>query len=265
MIRLAIWAWSVCMISCMTGSSGLTWLCRQENTLGNAAHALPSKPGSPKLPWKYHGHTLSRAGSPWLPVPGTWERPGWECCSGHRPFHQVCPGICNQDPNHPNYCQTLWDTFIVHYGLPVKILTDQGWNFESVGDWPLWADGDVEDTDQSMPSANQWPMWEVQLHSDWYAGNVTQGEEVRVEEPHWNVGSHLQLHPKLSYRVQPLLPHVWETTSPSSRCDTWSGSMYHHGAKHFEMFSKNEEMHQMGSKKSWSLSGERGTKTQVQL
>ena len=27
--------------------------------------------------------------------------------------------------------KTLWDKFIVHYGLPEKILTDQGHNFES--------------------------------------------------------------------------------------------------------------------------------------
>ena len=27
--------------------------------------------------------------------------------------------------------QNLWDTFIIHYGLPEKILTDQGHNFES--------------------------------------------------------------------------------------------------------------------------------------
>ena len=27
--------------------------------------------------------------------------------------------------------KTLWDKFIVHYGLPKKILTDQGQNFES--------------------------------------------------------------------------------------------------------------------------------------
>ena len=27
--------------------------------------------------------------------------------------------------------KTLWDKFIVHYGLPKKILTDQGCNFES--------------------------------------------------------------------------------------------------------------------------------------
>ena len=36
-----------------------------------------------------------------------------------------------------------------------------------------------------------------------------------MEEPHWNVGSCLQLHPKFSYRVQPLLSHVSETSSPS--------------------------------------------------
>ena len=49
-----------------------------------------------------------------------------------------------------------------------------------------------------------------------------------MEEPLWNVGSHLQLHPKFSYRVQPLLSHVWETTLPSSQCDTWFGTTYHH-------------------------------------
>ena len=27
--------------------------------------------------------------------------------------------------------QNLWDKFIVHYGLPEKILTDEGHNFES--------------------------------------------------------------------------------------------------------------------------------------
>ena len=27
--------------------------------------------------------------------------------------------------------QNLWDKFIVHYGLPEKILTNQGCNFES--------------------------------------------------------------------------------------------------------------------------------------
>ena len=27
--------------------------------------------------------------------------------------------------------QNLWEKFIFHYGLPEKILTDQGWNFDS--------------------------------------------------------------------------------------------------------------------------------------
>ena len=85
-------------------------------------------------------------------------------------------------------------------------------------------------------------MWEVQLHSDQHAWDLTQGEEVRVEEPHWNVGSCIQLHPKFSYRVQPLLSHVWETTSPSSRCSTWFGSTYHHGAKHFQICPEDKRM-----------------------
>ena len=37
-----------------------------------------------------------------------------------------------QEPRLPRWWQrTLWDKFIVHYGLPKKILTDQGQNFES--------------------------------------------------------------------------------------------------------------------------------------
>ena len=58
-------------------------------------------------------------------------------------------------------------------------------------------------------------MWEVQLHSDQYAWDFAQGKEVRVEEPHWNIGSCTQLHQKLSHGVQSLLPHVWQATSPS--------------------------------------------------
>ena len=153
--------------------------------------------------------------------------------------------------------KTLWDKFIVHYGLPKKILVDQG------GCWPLWADGDTEDKDQSISSTNQQPMWEIQLHSDQHAWHITQGEEIRVEEPHWNIGSCIQLHLKFSYRVQPLLPHVWETTLPSSRCHTWFGSMYHHGAKHFQICPENVEMCQVGSKESWVLSSKGDTNAQT--
>ena len=64
MIRLGIWAWSTCRISCMTGFSGFAWLHRQRSMLGNVAHVLLSKPDSKKPPQKQHGHTSSRAGPP---------------------------------------------------------------------------------------------------------------------------------------------------------------------------------------------------------
>ena len=32
----------------------------------------------------------------------------------------------------PVVARTLWDHFFVHYGFPEKILSDQGWNFESL-------------------------------------------------------------------------------------------------------------------------------------
>ena len=56
------------------------------------------------------------------------------------------------------YAQTTakipWNKFVVHYGLSEKILLNQGQNFESVGGWPLYADGNAKDTDQSITSAN---------------------------------------------------------------------------------------------------------------
>ena len=68
--------------------------------------------------WNYHGHSSSGAGPPWSPMPGTWEGPGRKCSGDHRPFHQVCSGICNKNPNSTNdsehsmgqiYCP-LWST-----------------------------------------------------------------------------------------------------------------------------------------------------------
>ena len=51
-MRLVIWAWSACWISCVTGSSGLTWLHRWRSMLGNVTHVLLSKPASKKPPSK---------------------------------------------------------------------------------------------------------------------------------------------------------------------------------------------------------------------
>ena len=77
------------------------------------------------------GHSSLGAGPFGFSMPGTWERLGGKCSGHNRPFHQVCPGVCNKDPNGSDHGKDLWDKFIVHYGLPEKILTDQGCNFES--------------------------------------------------------------------------------------------------------------------------------------
>ena len=154
----------------MAGFSGLKWLHRQRNMLGSAAHALLSMPGSKCSPWKHSGHTSSRAGPPWLPVSGIWEGPGGECSSSYRSFHQVFPGVCHQDPDHPNDCQNpmgqvhcpLWVTQKDPHGSRMKF-------WESVSGWPLWPDGNVESADQPIPSANQWPVWKIQFHPDQYA------------------------------------------------------------------------------------------------
>ena len=80
---------------------------------------------------KYCGQSSPGASPSRFSMPGAWERPGRKCSGNNRPFHQVCPGICYKDPNSSNNGKDLWDKFIVHYGLPKKILTDQGRNFES--------------------------------------------------------------------------------------------------------------------------------------
>ena len=76
----------------------------------------------------YCGHTTLRAHPPWLPVHGTWERR--ECSSGNRPIHPVHQSLCYTIPDYPDDHQTLWDNFIVHYGLSKKILSNQGRNIE---------------------------------------------------------------------------------------------------------------------------------------
>ena len=145
MMRLVIWAWSACWISCITGflaSHGCTskQACQEVSPVSCFQGQAAKRP-----PQKYHGHTSFGAGLPWLPVSGTWEGPGGECSSVYRSFHQVCPGICHQDPDHPNDCQNpmgqvhypLWITHKDPHGSRMKL-------WKSLGGWPLWADGDTE-------------------------------------------------------------------------------------------------------------------------
>ena len=148
-----------------------------------------------------------------------------------------------------------------HYGLPEKILMDQGWNFESqlvadlcelMGTWKIW-------TSLYHPQTNsQYERFKSTLINR--LGTLPKEKKSECKNHSGNIGPCIQLHLKFSYRVQPLLPHVWETTLPSSRCSTWSGSMYHHRAKHFHICPEDKRMCQVGSKESWGISGKRSTK-----
>ena len=46
-------------------------------------------------------------------------------------FTQYAQAVVTSSQTAKCTVQNLWDKFIVHYGLPEKILTDQGCNFES--------------------------------------------------------------------------------------------------------------------------------------
>ena len=46
-------------------------------------------------------------------------------------FTQYAQAIVTSSQNTKCTAKNLWDKFIVHYGIPEKILTDQGCNFES--------------------------------------------------------------------------------------------------------------------------------------
>ena len=54
---------------------------------------------------------------------------------------------------------------------------------------------------------------------------------------------------KFSYRVQPLLPHVWETVLPSSRCYPWLSHTHSNSTKHLQICAKDEGMCKMRSQK----------------
>ena len=128
MMRLVIWAWSACLTSCMICSSGLAWLPRprQKNTSGSVTCVLPSKPGSQRPPQKHHGHTSSGAGSlDYLCLePGKSLDENILVVTDH--FTRYAQAYVTRDQTTQMTAKTLWDKFIVHYGLPKKILMDEG-------------------------------------------------------------------------------------------------------------------------------------------
>ena len=126
-MRLVIWAWSACLISCVTGTSGLTWLHRQENTLGSAVHVLPLKLGSPKPPLEniMATHPLEFVHLNYLCLePGKGLDENVLVVTDH--FTMYAQAYVTRNQAAQTTVKTLWDKFIVHYGLPKKILKDQG-------------------------------------------------------------------------------------------------------------------------------------------
>ena len=76
---------------------------------------------------KYYGNPSPGTGPHQLPESGAWEGEGEEhlVMNGHfTRYGQACM-------TQSKTAQVLWDSFIIHHGLPEKILSDQGRNFES--------------------------------------------------------------------------------------------------------------------------------------
>ena len=116
----------------MTGSSGLAWLHRQRSTLGSVTRVLLSQPGSQKPPLKNivatHPLELVHLDHPCL-EPGKGLEENVLVVTDH--FTRYAQAYVTRTQTTQMTAKTLWDKFIVHHGLPERILTDQGWNFES--------------------------------------------------------------------------------------------------------------------------------------
>ena len=98
--------------------------------------------------------------------------------------------------------KTLWDNFIVHCGLPEKILMDQGWNFESqlvadlckpMGMWKIW-------TRPYHPQTNgQCERFNSTLIN--MLGTLPKEKKSEWKNHIGMLVSCMQLHPKFSYMV----------------------------------------------------------------
>ena len=82
-------------------------------------------------PQKYHGHSSARGGPPWYLClePGNGLEENVLVITDH--FTRYSQAYVTKTQTAQTTAKTLWDKFIVHYGLPKKVLTDQGCSFES--------------------------------------------------------------------------------------------------------------------------------------
>ena len=106
-------------------SSGLAWLHRQRSMSGNVAHVLLSKLGSKKPPSKILWPPLELVHRDYLCLePGKGLEENVLVVTAH--FPRYAQAYVMKTQTIQMTAKSLWDKFIVHYGLPKKILMDQG-------------------------------------------------------------------------------------------------------------------------------------------
>ena len=77
----------------------------------------------------------------------------------------------------------LWNTFILHYGFPSKIITDQGRKFESELIENLCQLGGVQKLRTShLSPPDQWAVWMIQWHTPEHAGDINPRAEEGLEK-----------------------------------------------------------------------------------
>ena len=132
MIRLAIWAWNACWISCVTGFFLPRMAVQAKEHIGKCCPCLAFKARQTKAPLKsiVATHPLELVHLGFLCLePGKGQEENVLVITDH--FTRYAQAYVTRTQTAQTMAKTLWDKFIVHYGLPKKILTDQGCNFES--------------------------------------------------------------------------------------------------------------------------------------
>ena len=149
--------------------------------------------------------------------------------------------------------KTLWDKFIVHYGLPEKVLLDQGWNFESqvmadlcslMGTQKIWTSPYHPQTNGQCKRFNSTLIGMLGMlppvkKSEW-KNHI--GMLVHDYTCTWNSATEFSPY-YLMYGRQP---------QPPSRCYPWFSTAHNYSTKHFQMCAKDARTHKMGSEKGWS-------------
>ena len=137
-MRLVIWAWSACLISCMTSSFGLVWLLRQGRHIGKCCQCLAFKARQPKVPLEniVATHPLELVHLDYLCLePGKGLEENVLVITDH--FTRYAQAYVTRTQTAQMTAKTLWDKFIVHYGPTQEDSNQSGMKFwESVGGWP---------------------------------------------------------------------------------------------------------------------------------